>query len=199
MSIQAIKDNNGRLWTKHGNGIDFSPLQPNTWIEVRGEKAGRVQPNGHFEEFGAGGTRCIDEDAYTALEVWVSLMPAPEPVNVPAGISAIKKTLEEIDSWARRPMNIQMDMDALRKVLSNGGALNMTSTGEGLDIKPYVTTPRSPSHHWNFKCRLNRVNIPRIYREMASLGVPYEQVSVEIQEYGKSRKYVRVTVHSGRA
>lgn len=51
-----------------------------------------------------------------------------------------------------------------------------------------------PEHHWSFRCAPGRLDVDRVYREMAALGVPRDQVSVTIHARGKGS--IRVAVHS---
>ena len=52
----------------------------------------------------------------------------------------------------------------------------------------------APAHHWSFVCTPERVDIARVYREMAAQGVDRNDVKIAIRPHGK--KNLRVAVSS---
>ena len=66
--------------------------------------------------------------------------------------------------------------------------------GEPLPAKSEGVPDLAPTHHWSFVCTPERVDLARVYREMAAQGVDRNDVKIAIRPHGK--KNLRVAVSS---
>ena len=66
--------------------------------------------------------------------------------------------------------------------------------GEPLPAESEGVPDLAPAHHWSFVCTPERVDIARVYREMAAQGVDRKDVKIVIRPHGK--KNLRVAVSS---